>query len=100
MEGNVFFKPEDQWDRDEINAGRDGVLENLALFDKAFEGDYFLGDLSAVDFSLYPFLAILVRIEKKTDVGITAELSSDLGAWKKRVEALPFFDKTFPPHWK
>ena len=26
--------------------------------------------------------------------------SAEIQAWAKRIEALPYFDKTFPPHWK
>jgi hypothetical protein len=27
-------------------------------------------------------------------------LTPDLRAWKKRIEALPYFEGTIPPHWK
>ena len=27
-------------------------------------------------------------------------LPPKIEAWAKRIEALPYFDKTFPPHWK
>ena len=33
--------------------------------------------------------------------GIADErLPSKLQAWKKRIEALPYYEKTIPPHWK
>ncbi len=29
-----------------------------------------------------------------------ADLPANIAAWTKRIEALPYFDKTIPPHWK
>jgi hypothetical protein len=27
-------------------------------------------------------------------------LTPQLARWKARIEALPYFDKTIPPHWR
>jgi hypothetical protein len=27
-------------------------------------------------------------------------VTPQLLAWKARIEALPYFDKTYPPHWR
>ena len=28
------------------------------------------------------------------------ELPANLAAWLKRIEGLPYFERTIPPHWK
>jgi hypothetical protein len=28
------------------------------------------------------------------------ELPANLAGWMKRIEALPYFERTIPPHWK
>src|SRR5208282_29620 len=64
-------------------------------------GDYLAGPLSAADFTLYPAIAMLLRIEKKKpDLDIRGLIGPKIGAWLKRIEALPYFEKTIPPHWK
>jgi glutathione S-transferase len=65
-------------------------------------GDYLAGPLSAADFALYPLIAFLFRAEKVKlpDLDANGMLTAPLRAWKARVEALPFFAKTVPPHWK
>ena len=58
-------------------------------------------DLSAADFSLYPFIAMLARYELREPALDFAEaLGPRLRAWKTRIEALPYFEKTYPPHWR
>ena len=27
-------------------------------------------------------------------------LTPEISAWKSRIERLPYFDRTIPPHWK
>jgi hypothetical protein len=34
------------------------------------------------------------------ELGSDDWLTPELRLWKKRIEALPYFDKTIPPHWK
>ena len=66
-----------------------------------FKGDFLAGPLSAADFSLYPFVAFMYRARVKLpDFDADGLLTPALKAWKARMEALPYFDKTSPPHWK
>ena len=55
----------------------------------------------AADYALYPMLALLRRLETRFG-GFTlmATLSEPLQRWMERVEALPWFDATYPPHWR
>ncbi len=63
--------------------------------------------LSAADIVLYPVLSFLFRAANKEN---TEEISGTLrsidecypgiGAWQKRIESIPGYEKTYPPHWK
>ena len=94
-------KPEER-DAKKIADGRKSSVEELAMFGKLMRGDYLAGPLSAADFTLYPLVAFLYRTQKMKlpDLNADGMLTPQLKAWKARIEALPFFDKTIPPHWR
>lgn len=82
-------------------ASETALREEFALLAKSFRGDYFAGSLSAADFALYPIVAYLDRCAiKLPGFTPTALMPPAIVEWKARIEALPFFDVTFPPHWK
>lgn len=89
-------------DPDRVAKARERIREELAYFAKELRGNFLAGDApTAIDFVLYPWLAYCRRItvrkpESKLDELVPAALID----YRKRVEALPFFDKTFPPHWR
>ncbi len=89
-------------DRDRVAKARERLREELAYFAKELRGKFLAGDApTAADFVLYPWLAYCGRItfrkpESKLDELVPAALTD----YRKRVEALPYFDKTFPPHWR
>jgi hypothetical protein len=46
-------------------------------------------------------VALIKRCEIKVpDLDADGVLTPELKAWKARIERLPYFDKTIPPHWK
>ena len=96
-----WVKPEER-DAAKLADGRNKAVEELATFSKAMRGDYLAGPLSAADFTFYPLVAFLYRAQKikLPDLDADAMLTPELRAWKSRIEALPYFDKTIPPHWK
>ena len=97
----VLFTPQDKWDADKIGAGREGVAQELALWETLARGEYLAGELSAADFTLYPLVALTLRMEKrKPDLAVSGAIGPKMTAWMKRIEALPYFQKTWPPHWK
>jgi glutathione S-transferase len=97
----AFWTKPGEREVDKIAAGRKAVVEESALFTHAMRGDFLAGQLSAADFSLYPLVASLWRAEMKLpDLDAAGMLTPQLLAWKARIEALPYFDKTFPPHWR
>jgi glutathione S-transferase len=98
----VFYKKPEERDADALTKARDGVVGELATLSQAMRGDYLAGPLSAADFALYPLVAFLHRAKavKMPDLDADAMLTPALRAWKARIEALPFFAATIPPHWK
>ncbi len=97
----VLFTPQDKWDFHEIASAREALAAELKMFESYLAGDYLGGELSAADFTLYPMIALCLRMEKKKpDLDVRSAIGPKLGAWMKRIEALPYFDKTYPPHWR
>lgn len=84
-----------------VERGRIALTQEFELFTRALRGEFLVGPLSAADFALYPALALLRRCERKLpEFSLDALLTPALKAWMARVEALPFFAATVPPHWK
>ena len=98
----VLFTPQDRWDLDEIAKARAAVAKELRRWEACVGGSYLAGnDVSAADFTLYPLLALTKRMEKKKpDLDVAGMTGPKVAAWMHRVEALPYFQKTWPPHWK
>ncbi len=63
--------------------------------------------MSAADVSAYPFFKLLLRAASKKeasrfDLGLLPFESRypALDAWTRRVEAVPGYERTYPPHWR
>jgi glutathione S-transferase len=96
----LWKKPEER-DQKLIAESRKEVIEELGKSASAMRGDFLAGPLSAADFALYPMVAFLKRAQLKLpDLDADGMLPAAMAAWKARIEALPFFGKTTPPHWK
>lgn len=97
----VLFTKQEKWDLQEIASAREALASELTMFEAYMGGNYLAGELSAADFTLYPMIALCMRMEKKKpDLDVRSVIGPRLCAWMKRIEALPYFDKTYPPHWK
>lgn len=90
-------------------AARQGTLHaELARLDQTLQKEVWLaGTLSAADLTIYPHCKFLLRLAGRPeaaslDLGLDdfAERYPALGAWMERIEALPVYDKAYPPHWK
>ncbi|HTP98352.1 MAG TPA: glutathione S-transferase family protein [Casimicrobiaceae bacterium] len=97
----AFSKKPEERDAARLEAGKEGLREEFAMFTRAMRGDYLAGALSAADFALYPLVAFLDRCALKLP-GFDPRtlMTPQFAAWKARIEALPYFDATIPPHWK
>jgi glutathione S-transferase len=72
------------------------------------KSDWLVGEhVSAADMVVFPQIMLLLRAMEKREAG---ELRSRflpmeatypaIAAWIKRVEQLPGYDRTYPPHWR
>ena len=87
---------------DEIAKVHGQILDELAALEKEFAGPHLAGPLSLADFTLFPHVHMLKRIDdRQPGNGIAHDrLPPKLRAWMDRIEALPYYQKTIPPHWK
>lgn len=103
LRSELFFKSDPaSRDADAIARARAGLSKELDALEARVTRDWLAGDrLSAADVSLYPFVATFPRFElRQPDLGLSASLGPRLGAWRARMQALPYHDKTYPPHWR
>ncbi len=97
----VLFTPPERWSEDRIAAASADVRKELVVWETAIAGDYLAGALSAVDFTLYPEVALALRIARRKPGVVTADLIGPrMSGWMRRMEALACTRKTWPPHWK
>ncbi len=97
----ILFTPAEKRDAARIEQDRDAFVDELAYFEDALGGDWFAGDPGAVDYSIYPIVALALRMQLRVPaLGIDRALGPKLTAWQQRFEALPVFAATYPPHWK
>jgi glutathione S-transferase len=97
----AFGKKPEERDPQAIADGRKALVDEIVLFTKSIRGEFLVGPLSAADFALYPLVAFFKRCELKLpDLDADGMLTPEIRAWKARIEALPYFEKTIPPHWK
>ena len=97
-----FWKGEAPADMEKVAKHRERVREELACFESALAGDFLTGNtVTAADFFLYPNLAYCRRItQRKPEAKLAGLVPPRIAAWAKRIEALPYFDKTIPEHWR
>ena len=80
----------------------------MKRIDREFSGSPWLvgKQLSAADISLFPLVQTILRaagkdVAKPLNLELLplADTFPDLSAWVKRIEALPGYERTYPPHW-
>ena len=97
----AFSKKPEERDVKTIADSRKALVDELDMLTQSMRGDYLAGPLSAADYALYTLLAFLWRAQiKLPDLDANGMLTPQLTRWKARIEALPYFDKTIPPHWR
>jgi hypothetical protein len=77
------------------------LRRELALWEDAATGEYLSGELSAVDLTVYPFLALFLRLAgRRADFVKDDVIGPRLAVWIDRMRTLPIVERTWPPHWK
>lgn len=86
----------------DISVAREHALGEIANLEKILTADYLVGDISLADFTAYPHVRLLQRVDERSPGNGIArkQLSPKVAAWAGRIEALPYYSKTIPPHWK
>ncbi|HVS15737.1 MAG TPA: glutathione S-transferase family protein, partial [Thermoanaerobaculia bacterium] len=96
----VFHLPPEGRDASEIAAGSAALAEELAFWERVLAGDFLAGELSAADHALYPMIGLSLRMERlELAAVVDAAIGPKVRAWMRRIEALPYFAKTWPAHW-
>jgi glutathione S-transferase len=98
----AVFAPPEKADAAKLADAVAAVKQEIVQWEPQIAGDYMNGStVSAVDYTLYPHLAIIGRFQLRKPEAIPADLfSPKIGAWMARMQALPIVQKTWPPHWK
>jgi glutathione S-transferase len=106
---DAFFHPEKPRALEELRRSMLVVASEARSIEmRLSKSDWVVGEsFSAADIVIFPGLQTLLRALSKPGA---EELSARflplevnypaLARWVKRVEALPGYDRTFPPHWK
>ena len=64
-------------------------------------GLYLNGERSAADLTVYPFLALFLRLAARRANFVKDEvIGPRLSVWIDRMQRLPIVERTRPPHWK
>jgi glutathione S-transferase len=98
----TFYKSEpEKRDRAAMASARTALAVELERIEERLSGEWLCGSLSAADFTLYPFLAMFPRYERREpELALSRLIGPKLRAFMSRIEALPYFDRTYPPHWR
>lgn len=101
MAATLFRKADVAEDAAKIAAGQDKLLKELPRWDALLTGEYLAGTLSLADFAVYPYVRQIRRIDdRQPKNGLGDRMPQRLAAWMRRIEALPYYARTTPPHWK
>ena len=97
-----FFKEGAAPDAKRVDTARARVREELEFFARELHGAYLAGEApTAADFVLYPYLAYVARITfRKPETRLDELVPAALAEWAGRIQAMPFYEKTYPPHWR
>ena len=104
---SIFFGP--PLGADEAKEVREKIHLSLARQEGYAEGGVWNAgpDLTAADIVAYPGLKLLLRASRRPEA-TPLELRLDdfetrfpgVAAWMQRIEQLPGYEKTYPPHWR
>jgi glutathione S-transferase len=95
--------------REQIEEHMGGIHNELQKYDVTLATrPWLVGNaLSAADLVIFPFFMSLMRAATrpaanalKLDILPLSRVYPHLAAWVTRIEALPGYDNTFPPHWR
>ncbi len=84
-----------------IESSLKNIQRELAYFETALQNEFFVSSLSIADLGFYPLPALVKRLlAKYPQFSSTLTIGDHLTAFMHRIEQLPYFAKTIPPHWQ
>ncbi len=94
---------------EEIQQAAETLRHELKTIDNRLTGSpWLVGDkLSAADIGVFPWVQLLLRATSKEaaqplNLGLLplAQTFPNVAQWVERIEALPNYHRTYPPHWR
>ncbi len=94
---------------EEIQQAAESLRQELKLIDGRLAGSPWLvgHKISAADIGVFPFLQLLLRAASKDaarpfNFGFLplAQNFPNIAIWVQRIEGLPNYQRTYPPHWR
>jgi glutathione S-transferase len=104
-----IFRNQVEERQDEIMAAVKIIQAEIQNINRQLSGQNYLcgNSLSAADITLYPSIRWLKRaLENSPALSLAQELTNSLNdytaliRWERLIEALPGYDRTYPPHWR
>jgi glutathione S-transferase len=92
-----------------IQQAAQAVRQELQRIDRELSGSAWLvgKQISAADISLFPLIQTILRAagkdaakSLKLEFLPMADTFPNISGWVKRIEALPGYERTYPPHWR
>jgi glutathione S-transferase len=98
----LVLRREGEPDETVLAKARRNAGGKMALLAEALQGEFFLGEQPTLaDYSVYPLTALLARLgTRRPDLDLAGAIPPALAEWRTRMEALPYLDTTWPPHWR
>jgi glutathione S-transferase len=94
---------------DEIQLGAQTVRQEFTQLNERLAGHHWLvgESITAADIGVFPIIQLFLRAASKDaaqpfDLGLLplAQHYPNLARWTARIEALPNYQRTYPPHWR
>jgi glutathione S-transferase len=94
---------------EEIQQAAQSLRQEFKMIDERLAGSHWLvGDkISAADIGTFPLVQLISRAASKEaaqplDLGFLplAQKFPNIARWVQRIEALPNYQRTYPPHWR
>ena len=100
MERATFLAPAGQQDPALLARARAAATAELPRYEEQLEAPFLGGESPTLaDFTVYPIVAMIRRVTTRFSPE-PFEFSPAVAKWMKRIEALPYYERTYPPHWR
>jgi glutathione S-transferase len=98
----LIMRQDSKPDEAAVVEARAALSRELALIAGELKAPFAAGPApSGADFALYPLTAIIRRVAASwPHCALDHVIPESMSRWQRQVEALSYFDKTRPPHWR